>query len=161
MRKIGIIAVLSLLVVALAAVPALAARETPTGNAQFMEGPTCTENAAGDVSCTGLITGLGSDDVTASLTTFGTASVRCTNPGGQIVEAQATTEPANTTISGLRPENGRLVFSITALAPTTLAENPCPNGRWDATILDVEITSYQLTFSQLGQVVLDTGVVAI
>jgi hypothetical protein len=161
MRKIVIWSVVALMALAIAAVPALAARQTPTGNAKFQSGPNCTENAAGDVRCTGLITGLGSDDVTASLTTFGTATVQCTNPGGQIVEAQADTAPANTTVSGLRPENGRLAFDITAFAPTTLASNPCPNGRWTATILDVNITAYQLTFSQLGQVVLDTGRVAI
>jgi len=161
MRKIGIIAVLSLLVVALAAVPALAARTTPTGNASFMEGPNCTETASGDVTCTGLITGLGSDDADVSLTTFGTASVDCTNPGGQLVEAQADTSPSTETQTNLQPENGRLAFSITADAPTTLAENPCPNGNWTATITDVEITSYQLTVTQNGTIVLDTGVVPI
>ena len=60
MRKIGIIAVLSMLVVALAAVPAMAAKTSPSG-VHFITEPTCTSTQStapngrttATITCTG------------------------------------------------------------------------------------------------------------
>jgi hypothetical protein len=153
MRKLGIIAVLSLMALALAAVPALAARSTPTGNAQF-KSVDLVDNGNGTVTASGLITGLGSDLVTLQLITSGTATVTCTNRGGELVEAQGTTGPTTSTSAPLRPENGRLAFNFTSTAPTTLNSNPCPNGNWTYVITSFDVTSATLNVIQNGTTVL-------
>src|SRR5919112_3203327 len=56
MRKIGIIAVLSLMALAIAAVPAIAARPHPPASAQPIE---CHLNPDNTVTCTGDLAGLG------------------------------------------------------------------------------------------------------
>jgi hypothetical protein len=153
LRKIGMYAVLSLIVVALTASVALAARSTPTGNAQF-KSVDLVDNGNGTVNASGLITGLGSDLVTLQLITSGTAFVDCTNKGGQLVEAQAQTADASTTTAPQRPENGRLAFNFTSTAPTELTTNPCPNGNWTYTITSIDITSATLNVIQNGETVL-------
>jgi len=156
LRKIGMYAVLSLIVVALTASVALAARTGATGNAQF-KSVSITDNDDGTVNASGLITGLGSDLVTLQLITSGTAFVDCTNKGGQLVEAQAQTADASTTTAPQRPENGRLVFDFDSTAPTTLTSNPCPNGNWTPTITSIDITSATLNVIQNGETVLTYG----
>ena len=81
MRKIGIIAVLSLMMMALAAVPALAA------NPHFLRGPTFTDNGT-TVTTTGTIAGLGNQDVTVQVLASGTGTVTCTNPAGKVAPGQ-------------------------------------------------------------------------
>ena len=72
MRKLGIIAVLSLLVVALAAVPALAA------NPHFVTKPVCTSDG-GTVTCTGgKVAGLGN----APVSVFYTGAFACQTKSG-------------------------------------------------------------------------------
>ena len=76
MRKIGIIAVLSLLLVAVTAAVATAA------NVHFKGGnPTFTDNGL-TLSSTGQLAGLGNEDLTVQLTATGTPTVTCTSPGG-------------------------------------------------------------------------------
>jgi hypothetical protein len=155
MRKIAIWGVLALMVLALAAVPALA-RTGATGNAQF-KSVSITDNGNGTVNASGLITGLGSDLVTLQLITSGTAFVDCTNKGGQLVEAQAQTSAVSTTTAPQRPENGRLAFNFNSTAPTTLTSNPCPNGNWTFEITSIDITSATLNVIQNGETVLTYG----
>src|SRR5215218_8327233 len=98
MRRIGIIAVLSLLVTAFAAVPALATGEpvfnaaaapqgthvqTGTPSCSFVEG---TQN----VTCSSFeLAGVGNVDATATLVATYTATVDCRNKGGNVVESHA------------------------------------------------------------------------
>ncbi|HEX5700723.1 MAG TPA: hypothetical protein VFX77_08750, partial [Rubrobacter sp.] len=98
MRKIGIIAVLSLMALALAAVPALAVTNfdnAPSG-AHYRNRsaePVCTTSTvpttgAITVSCTGTqIGGVGNTNADLSLAVTGTANFVCHNPGNDnIVE---------------------------------------------------------------------------
>jgi len=78
MRKIGIIAVLSLMALALAAVPALAQQ----GNPHFKKGgePVCTITTSTGTSstvCTASLTGLSNEDLNIDLTTRGSAVYNC------------------------------------------------------------------------------------
>ena len=100
LRKFGIIAVLSLLAVAFAAVPALAAIN-PAGapqGAHYRQGfgdPVCTLNTTTDtVTCTGTqIAGVGNTNATASLSLDIQADVVCRNPGNRnIVEPHSYTD---------------------------------------------------------------------
>src|SRR5215211_8102803 len=90
MRKIGIIAVLSLLVTAFAAVPVLA----QTSGAHFTRNgePVCTITDSGgataSVDCTAQLAGLGNEDIISSTTVSGFAVYTCQNQGGNQAPGQ-------------------------------------------------------------------------
>jgi hypothetical protein len=142
MRKLGIIAVLSLLVVALAAVPAIAA------NPHFMGAPDCTDNGQ-TITCTGSVAGLGNQDVKVVVRAEGTAEVVCISPGGNRAPGQDTSVVASGSQTITNVKNGRINFRVTTLAPQD--PNPaevCPNRRWDANITDVNFTSVTISIFQ-------------
>src|SRR5215213_3690589 len=113
LRKLGIIAVLSLLVTALAAVPALAINPHEVPSNPIV----CTEiqtEAGPAVQCAGELAGLGTGDVIIQVDVALACETRpgSNQPGGHL---QATTEP-------ITPEHGRVDFDVT----TAAAE--CPPG---------------------------------
>src|SRR5215208_4266040 len=163
MRKLGIIAVLSLLVTALAAVPALAATTTdPT------QAPTGTHLQTGTIGCsvdytTGLVNctsfelaGVGNANATGSLVATYSATVDCTNKGGKLVPVKSTLQTAPTTTGNLSPENGRLTVPSLSSSPVPTAAEfeaaaTCPNGNWTKETLTSSIAvsgcTYTLTFA--------------
>jgi hypothetical protein len=144
MRKIGIIAVLSLMALALAAVPALAA------NPHFVRGtPDCEQNGQ-TITCTGSVAGLGNQDVKVVVSALGTADVVCINPGGKRAPGQDTTVSASGSQIIEDPKNGRINFSVTTTAPKdpTPQEAGCPNRKWDAQIRNVDFTSVTISIFQ-------------
>jgi hypothetical protein len=145
MRKIGIIAVLSMLVVALAAVPALAAPH-------FLRGPVFTDEGT-QLRATGTLAGLGNEDVTVNLTATGTGSVTCTNPAGNVAPGQSFTTTVTGSQEAIEVKNGRANFNVLTTAPTAPAGS-CPNPRWTATVTDVTFTSATITATQGGMIVL-------
>jgi hypothetical protein len=143
MRKLGIIAVLSLLVTALAAVPALAAgtpvfdpTAAPQGTHVQTGTPLCSfVTGTQNVTCSTFeLAGVGNTPATATLTATYTATIDCRNRGGNVVETHAGTFTAASTTGALAPEHGRLtVPSLTATAPSEadfLAQQTCPNPNW-------------------------------
>jgi hypothetical protein len=93
LRKFGIIAVLSLLVAAFAAVPALAA------NPHFTEEPVCTlSDDGGSITCTGgKVAGLGNQPVSV----FYTGQFQCeTKSGSNMPPGQARTRAVTITPKG-------------------------------------------------------------
>jgi hypothetical protein len=144
LRKFGIIAVLSLIVAAIAAVPAIAA------NPHFVGGdPTFTDN--GDtITATGSVAGLGNQNVRVVLTADGTAEVVCRNPAGNRAPGQDTEVEASGSQLITRVENGRVNFNVTTVAPEdpTPQEAGCPNRRWTANITNVDFTSATLEIFQ-------------
>src|SRR5215207_3933059 len=140
MRKLGIIAVLSLLVTAFAAVPALAAgtpvfdpAAAPTGTHVQTGTPSCSfVTGTQNVTCSSYeLAGVGNTNATATLVATYTGTVDCRNNGGKIVAVKTETFDATSTTGMLAPENGRLtVPSLTATAPTVEefeAQAECPN----------------------------------
>ena len=166
MRKFGIIAVLSLLVTALAAVPALAVNaitidETaaPTGThlqAGTLDASTCSVNEAGAVVCNSYeLAGVGNADAEATLVANYTATVDCQNKGGNIVEVKAQVEGVESSTGTIEAKNGRLLVPTLTSAPAPTAEEfaaqaTCPNGNWTKITRTETIAlssfTYELTF---------------
>ena len=140
LRKFGIIAVLSLIVAALAAVPALA--QSGHFNDRTVE---CTDEGT-TVECSGKVAGLGGTTFQINTSATGTASVTCTNPAGNVAPGQSfTTTTTGTTGPTPTPRNGQFQFrNLTSAAPTAPAGS-CPNPMWTATVTDVAFTTATLT----------------
>jgi hypothetical protein len=111
MRKIGIIAALSLMALALAAVPALAASPHEVTNDPI----TCVLNQNQTVTCSGSVAGLGNRAVIARVDVDFACATRgnANQPGGHL---QSNSEPIQT-------RNGRITFSV-----TTAGSASCPPG---------------------------------
>jgi hypothetical protein len=165
-KKVGILAALSALVVALSAAPALSAITT---NVDPTQAPTGTHLQSGAIGCTanGTVTcsafelaGVGNTNARADLSVNYTATVRCRNHGGQIVDVKSQVVGATTSTGTLRSKNGRLdVPSLSsAPAPTNAqfeANATCPNGNWTKETLSGTVTlssfTYTLTFAGFSQ----------
>jgi|SRR5215216_2092377 len=160
LRKFGIIAVLSLLVTAFAAVPALAATTITAANApsgtHFQVGTaTCTITGT-TVTCPSYeLAGVGNADAEATLTANYTATVQCRNHGGQIVEVKSTVQGVPVSSGKIESKNGRLLVPTLTSAPAPTAAQfealaTCPNGNWTKETLTSTITltsfTYTLTF---------------
>src|SRR5215212_315545 len=163
MRKFGIIAVLSLLVTALAAVPALAVTDfsnAPQG-AHYAKGagePVCTVTGT-YVTCTGTaIEGVGNTNATVELAVTSTISGTCSNPAGAnnrnnpiepFSEAVTTTTSSELTST----KNGRLVVPAQTTTGTStedfLATFTCPNPQWTPTVTS-NVTSFEYTLTFAG-----------
>jgi len=175
MRKIGIIAVLSLLALALAAVPALAVTNfdnAPSG-AHYRKGsaePVCTSTTtpttgAITVSCTGTqIAGVGNTNADLDLAVTGTANFVCHNPGNDnIVEPHSGTVDESTSTTLTPSRNGTLVVpaqTATISPGEAAAQFECPNPNWREEFTgfsDLSFT-YSLTFVGFDQpAILITG----
>jgi hypothetical protein len=164
LRKIGIIAVLSLMALALAAVPALAAKpgtSSTSGNPHYVGAlPTITISGNTATASGGKIAGLGSGPATFQLTVTGFVTTQCANPSGNIAPGQNSsfTLPGEPVIV---PTDNLGNVDV----PTTTASGPavgdpvsnqaagCPNGKWSGSVTSSTITSATLTVSQGGSVI--------
>src|SRR5215212_10290301 len=163
LRKFGIIAVVSLLAVAFAAVPALAVTNfanAPSG-AHYATGsaePVCTLSGL-TVSCTGTtIGGVGNTNATVNWAVTSTFTGTCQNPGSKSKTVEPFTEQETTTTSSVitSTRNGALrVPAQTATGTSSaefLADFSCPNPRWEATVSGTSISYvYTLTFAGFTQ----------
>jgi hypothetical protein len=150
MRKIGIIAVVSLLLVAMTAAVASAAVNFKPGKAT----PTFTDNGL-TLSAAGALSGLGNEDLEVHLTATGTPTADCVNPGtGE--HRPPGQQPAEVTLTGTDAipaeeiKNGNVSFLVTTSAPETPVPGApgCPNSRWIENITDVTFTSATITVEQ-------------
>ena len=156
MRKLGIIAVLSMLVVALAAVPALAQSGhfvAGGGNAPQVTAPNADSS---DLTITGKVAGLGGTTFEVEGTADATAEYACRNRGGEFPndpKKQSVSGPVSGSTGELpTPRNGQYKFTISAQAPASTLE--CPGGQ-EVVLVSVSYTNLLLTLSEDG-VVSDT-----
>jgi hypothetical protein len=106
----------------------------------------CTDVGT-QVQCSGKVAGLGGTTFEITVAAEGTATVTCTNPGGNDAPGQKTavTVPGS---SGPQPTptNGNATFSFRSDDPNPLPATPtCPNNSWTPTITDVSFTTATLT----------------
>jgi hypothetical protein len=163
-RKLGIIGVLSVLLVAFSASVALAVTNfanAPSG-AHYRQGsaePVCTETTvpttgAVTVSCTGTtIGGVGNTNADLLLTVTGTADFVCHNPGNEnIVEPHSASVDESVEATLVPSRNGQLIVpaqSVTISPEEAAAQFECPNPNWTEEFTgfsDVSFT-YSLTFA--------------
>jgi hypothetical protein len=119
--------------------------------------PVCTvDQSALTVSCTGTaISGIGGTDAAVLLTVSYSATVTCTNKGGQLVEVKTQSTTTSGADSDTRVRNGTLtVAPITATGPSDqnfLSRATCPNGNWTKSLVEGSPTitsfTYTLTFN--------------
>src|SRR5829696_3068013 len=144
-----------LLFFALAAVAALTfAAVALAQSGHFVGTPTCTDEGT-TVECSGKVAGLGGTTFEITVTAPGTASVECTNPGGQVAPGQS----FNTTVAGTSgplatPRNGQFRFTVESNTPSA-PPGSCPNPMWTAEVVDVEFGDATITLTEDG-VVSDT-----
>lgn len=155
MRRTSVLAVLSLLFLALTGTAAQASNpHLVTGFAA----PECSVTGT-TVTCTGTeIAGVGNNNAVATLDVTATGVVECNNPGenrNNPIEVHETTFGFSSTSGVLEPKNGRLaVPELSATAPTALTPEQesafCPNPNWEADLLAETVTitgfSYSIDF---------------
>jgi hypothetical protein len=165
MKRLGLIAVLSMAVVAFSASAASAVSTTtinpanaPTGTHLQTGTIGCTVDATTLlVSCTTFeLAGVGGANATGSLAATYSATVDCTNKGGNLVPVKSTVQTAPTSTGSLSPKNGRLTVPALNSGPVPtaaafFAAATCPNGNWTKSLAGGSITldsfTYTLTFA--------------
>jgi hypothetical protein len=166
MRRVGIVTALSMFLIALSASVAFAAvapgTYTPNagsfdsanapGSSHLTSGTVqCVVNDARDVDCSAYVLGgVGHTNADVSLTATYSATIDCTNKGGNLVESHTTTfsDSSSTTVTSSR--NGQL--SVPAQSASAFsAPQVCPNPNWTPSIragtLTLNSFRYTLTFA--------------
>jgi hypothetical protein len=169
LRKFGIIAVLSLLVTAFAAVPALAAVSpgtyTPTagsfnganapGSSHLASGtPQCVVNPDRSIDCSAYVLGgVGHTNATVALTASYSATIDCNNPGNNRnnpIESHTSNFTVSNTATVASTRNGQLRVPVREADPFS-APQVCPNTNWEPEIRGGTVTlnsfTYTLTFA--------------
>jgi hypothetical protein len=132
--------VIGVLAVAALAFPSAASAQS----GHFVGTPTCTDEGT-TVECSGKVAGLGGTTFTILVSAQGTASVTCTNPGGNVAPGQS----FDFTAAGQSgpfptPRNGQARFTVSTNAPSA-PPGSCPNPMWTATVTDVAFTTATIT----------------
>ena len=143
MRRIGIIAVLSLMLVAVTAAVALAA-------APKFHSATSSVNNSGALVVSFDERGLGNENIDYTLTADATATYACINGGGKHPQA-ANKETFADDVSGggsFEPKNGRVVASLSA-GPISAGDFSCPSGQ-RLVLASVSYTNIVLTDTTNG-----------
>src|SRR5215216_646462 len=166
MRRIGIITALSMLLLAVSASVALAAvapgTYSPTagsfdpanapGSSHLTSGtPQCVVNDALDVDCSAYVLGgVGHTDADVSLSATYSATIDCTNKGGNLVEAHTSTFSDSSSATVASTRNGQLRVPAQS-ASAFSAPQVCPNPNWTPSIragtLTLDSFTYTLTFA--------------
>ena len=120
----------------------------------FVGTPVCTDEGT-TVECRGKVAGLGGTTFEITVSAPGTASVECTNPGGNVAPGQSfSTTVAGTSGPLATPRNGQFRFTVESDTPSA-PPGSCPNPMWTAEVVDVEFGDATITLTEDG-VVSDT-----
>jgi hypothetical protein len=156
MRRVGLITVLSILLMALTASAALAAinpANAPSGTHLQSGTIGCAVQPDGlTVSCSAFeLAGVGNTNAFVSLSATYSGIVDCRNPGGNIVESHETTFTATNEATLTPTRNGRLRVGARSVSPDLDLAEPCPNPNWTpefhAGSPTLDSFTYTLTFA--------------
>jgi hypothetical protein len=158
MRRVGLITVLSISLMALSASVALAVTTINPANA-----PSGTHLQAGSIGCTvgtdGLtvtctafeLAGVGNTNADVLLTATYSGVVDCRNHGGNVVESHQTTFSVESGGTVRSSRNGRLRVPAQSVSPDLDLAEPCPNPNWTpefhAGSPTLDSWTYTLTFA--------------
>jgi hypothetical protein len=164
-RRIGIIGGLPMLLIALFAAAAWAVAPgtygpdagsfnpaNAPGSSHLASGsPSCTVNADLSVDCSAYVLGgVGNTNATVSLAATYSATINCTNHGGNLVESHTTTFSASSSATVASTRNGQLRVPTRSVSPFS-APQVCPNPNWTPSIragtLTLDTFTYTLTFA--------------
>jgi hypothetical protein len=116
--------------------------------------PSCTVNANLSISCSPYVLGgVGHTNANVSLTASYSATINCTNHGGNLVESHTTTFSASSSATVTSSRNGQLSVPSQSASPFS-APQVCPNPNWTPSIAPGTLTlnsfTYTLTFAGFG-----------
>jgi hypothetical protein len=166
MRRLGIITGLLTLLVAVSASVALAAVSpgtyTPTassfnpanapGSSHLTSGsPSCTVNADRSIDCSAYVLGgVGHTNADVNLSANYSATIDCTNHGGNLVESHTAVFSDTSSGTVRSSKNGQLSVPAQSVSPFG-APQVCPNPNWTPSIRGGTVTlnsfTYTLTFA--------------
>jgi hypothetical protein len=97
------------------------------------------------------LNGVGNKNATGSLAANWSATVDCTNNGGQLVEVKSTVQSAPATTGSLSPDNGHLIVPQVSVGTPTdeqfEAAAKCPNKNWTADVAPGDPTLVSFTYT--------------
>jgi hypothetical protein len=113
--------------------------------------PSCTVNADLSINCSAYVLGgVGNTNATVALNASYSATIDCTNHGGNLVESHTTTFAASSTATVASTRNGQLSVPAQSVSPFS-APQVCPNPNWTPSIragtLTLNTFTYTLTFA--------------
>jgi hypothetical protein len=113
--------------------------------------PSCTVNANLSISCAPYVLGgVGHTNADVSLTASYSATIDCTNHGGNLVESHTTTFSTSSSTTVTSSRNGQLSVPSRSANPFS-APQVCPNPNWTPSIRPGTLTlnsfTYTLTFA--------------
>jgi hypothetical protein len=161
MKRLGIFTTLAMLLMAMFASVALAQTTTiipanaPSGTHLQSGTIGCTVNANLSVTCSSFeLAGVGNTNAEVSLLANYSATINCTNKGGNLVEVHSATFSAGETFTAASSKNGRLRVASADANPFG-APQVCPNPNWTPSIapgtLVLNNFTYTVTFAGFTQ----------
>jgi hypothetical protein len=112
----------------------------------------CVVNADADLDCDAYVLGgVGNTNATVSLTATYSATIDCTNHGGNLVESHTSTFSDDTTATVASSRNGQLRVPAQS-ASAFDAPQVCPNPNWTPSIRagTLELVSFRYTLTFAG-----------
>jgi hypothetical protein len=162
MRRFAIVTSLLTLLAAVSTAVALAvAPGTYPGSVNGANAPGSSHLASGTIACTVnanlsincnnyVLGGVGNTNATVSLSATYSATINCTNKGGNLVESHTATFSDSSTATVASTRNGQLRVPAQSASPFS-APQVCPNPNWTPSIaagtLVLETFTYTLTFA--------------
>jgi hypothetical protein len=156
MRRFGIIATLSMVLMAVSASVALAVinpANAPSGTHLQSGAIGCAVGGDGlTVTCSSFeLAGVGNTNADVALTATYSAVIDCRNPGGNVVESHETTFADSSEATVVSRKNGRLAVPAQTVGPDLALAEPCPNPNWTPEFhpgtLTLDSFTYTLTFA--------------
>jgi hypothetical protein len=114
----------------------------------------CVVNTDRSIDCSSYVLGgVGHTNANVSLTASYSATIDCTNHGGQLVESHTSNFSASSSATATPSKNGQLSVPARSVSPFT-APQVCPNPNWTPSIRGGVVTlnsfTYTLTFAGFG-----------